>query len=207
MPDFALRCRNPACSGKKPSLLTGSSQTGDKENMKIIPIENKGIEKFTMDQQHQLRHLIGLDETWCGTINASTVLHTIYNLCNENIDTVQRLLTSGDSGAPTSAKLYRDQYLGVFVFKSMSNTDDLEMRLLTAIYRTHKDLMEASKQTELMRAMELKVVKASDYNRLAKSIETAQRSLCSLENRVKKLETLAEENTDKKEPGEACSST
>lgn len=164
--------------------------------MLIIPIENKGIEKFTMDQQHQLRHLIGLDETWCGTINAATVLSSIYNLCNENIDTVQRLLTSGDSGAPTSAKLYRDEYLGAFVFKSISNIDDLEMRLLTAIYKTHKDLTELSKQIELMRSMGLKVVKASDYNRLTKSIDTAQGILCSLENRVRNLEILAEKSTE-----------
>lgn len=173
--------------------------------MKIIPIENKGIEKFTIDQQHQLRHLIGLDETWCGTINASTILHTIYNLCNENIVTVQHLLTSEDCGAPTSAILYRDQYLGVFVFKSMSNTDDLEMRLLTAIYKTHKNLMEASKQTDFMRAMGLKVVKASDYNKLMKSIDTVQSTLYSLENRVKKLETWQRRASDKKEPDEVCS--
>lgn len=173
--------------------------------MKIIPIENKGIEKFTMDQQHQLRHLIGLDETWCGTINAATILSSVYNLCNENIDTVQHLLTSDEYGVPSSVILCKDAYLGAFVFKSMSNIDDLEMRLLTAIYRVHKDLIKVSEQTELMRAMGLKAVKASDYNRLTKSIDTAQSSLCSLENRVRKLEFLAEKSADKKEPDEACS--
>lgn len=164
--------------------------------MLIIPIENKGIEKFTMDQQHQLRHLIGLDETWCGTINTATILSKVYNLCNENIDTVQHLLISDEYGVPSSLILCKDAYLGAFVFKSMSNIADLEMRLLTAIYRVHKDLIEVSKQTELMRAMGLRIVMASDYNRLTKSIDTAQSGMRSIENRVRELEILAEKSTE-----------
>ena len=175
--------------------------------MKVIPIENKGLEKFTTEQQQQLRAFFKLDDVWCGTIESADKIFDIYSRCHENIDQVLFLMTSEVPGIPSTAKLYRDEYLGAFVLKSKTDADDLEMRLVTTIHKVYTNLMAANRQTDFMRAMGLKIIRVSDYDRLTKSASTAHSDLCSIEHRVTELELKSEENTDKKEPGEACSST
>lgn len=175
--------------------------------MKIIPIENKGLDRFDVEQQHQLRDFFGLDDTWCGTIESAEKIFDIYSRCHEDIDLVLFLMTSEVPGIPSTAKLYRDEYLGAFVLKSKTDADDLEMKLVTTIHKVYTNLMAANRQTDFMRAMGLKMIRVSDYDRLTNSASTALSDLCSLEHRVRELELKSEENTDKKEPGEACSST
>ncbi len=173
--------------------------------MKIIPIEDKGLDRFNTEQQQQLRAFFGLDDVWCGTIESAAKIFDIYTLCHEDIDKVLYLMTSEVPGIPSTAKLYRDEYLGAFVLKSKTDANDLEMRLITTIHKVHTNLRAANRQTDFMRAMGLKIIRVSDYDRLTKSVSTAHSDLCSLEHRVRELELKSEENTDKKEPGEACS--
>lgn len=173
--------------------------------MKIIPIEDKGLDRFNTEQQQQLRAFFGLDDVWCGTIESAAKIFDIYCLCHEDINKVLSLMTSEVPGIPSIAKLYRDEYLGAFVLKSKTDANDLEMRLVTTIHKVHTNLRAANRQTDFMRAMGLKIIRVSDYDRLTKSVSTAHSDLCSLEHRVRELELKSEENTDKKEPGEACS--
>jgi hypothetical protein len=82
------------------------------------------------------------------------------------------------------------------------------MRLIITIHKVYTNIRAANRQTDFMRAMGLKIIRVSDYDRLTTSASTAHSDLCSLEHRVRELELKSEKNTDnKKETGETCSST
>lgn len=169
--------------------------------MKVIPLEDRMIDSFIPEHQEKLKMFV--DDA--PLINTADWMKQIYAMCEENLDTVTRLI---QGEIPTDIitlpyfVIQKDDFLNVFVAKSRQNQPILEVAIIIAIHRIFKKLKNVHRALDYLIAMGFRPLPTKHYHRTiqaADKVDAMRASLETIEHRINTIQehVVTEEMLDK----------